>query len=145
MPKTGAPVLVVETIGWATTANKHNGDDHEDNGGGEFKQRRPEFFLCISKSSENIDENDDGKKDLQLVSACSDISSKMATYADPDSHTGIWCPVLDDGTTNRQLERKNKSPLHDIIPTHGETPRGIHETVGIADGLLALSQGQRVR
>ena len=69
----------------------------------------------------------------------SEMSSKMVTYADPDSHTGIWCPVLNDSTTNSQLERKNKGPLHDIIPTHGETPRGIHETVGIADELLVLS------
>ena len=64
VPKTGAPVLVVETIGWTTSTNKHNSDNHEDNSGGEFKQGCPEFFLCVSKSSEDIHENDDGKEDL---------------------------------------------------------------------------------
>ena len=73
MPKTGAPVLIVETIGWTTTTDKDNSNDHEDNSGGELKQGCPEFLLCVPKSSEDIDEDDDGKEDLQLVSDRSDI------------------------------------------------------------------------
>lgn len=46
-------------------------------------------------------------------------------------------PVLDDCTANRQFKRKNEGPLHDIVPTHGETPRRINKSVGIAGDLLA--------
>ena len=67
---------------------------------------------------------------------------KMMTYADPDSYAGVRCPVLADSTTDSQLERKNKSPLHNIIPSHGETPRWIHETVGIPHEMSVFLQAQ---
>lgn len=39
----------------------------------------------------------------------------------------ILIPILYRETTDSQFERKDNSPLHHIVPTHGEAPRRVNE------------------
>jgi hypothetical protein len=68
MPKTCTPVFIVDAIRRASTTNENNSDDHKNHRSGEFKESSPELFLGISKSSEDVDDNDDGKENLCFVS-----------------------------------------------------------------------------
>jgi hypothetical protein len=63
VPGTGTPVLGVDTIARASTANKNQSDNHEDDGRGELEARRPEFFFSVSKRSEDVDQNDEYPED----------------------------------------------------------------------------------
>lgn len=70
MPKTCTPVLIVDAIRWATTTDENDSDDHEDDCSGELEESGPEFFLSISKSSKDVDDNNDGEENLRFVSNC---------------------------------------------------------------------------
>jgi hypothetical protein len=64
IPELGALVGAVLSIRRTSTANEDDSDDHEDNCGRELEQCSPELFLGITKSTENIDEDDHSKEYL---------------------------------------------------------------------------------
>jgi hypothetical protein len=68
VPKLGSPVLIVNTVAWTSSADKDDGDDHEDDSGGKFQQSSPELFLSVTKGSEDVDNNNDSKEYLYIVS-----------------------------------------------------------------------------
>jgi hypothetical protein len=77
VPKPGSPVLIVYTVAWASSANKDNGDNHEDDSGRKFQQSGPELFLSISKGSKNVDNNNDNKEYLYFISDSTHYSCRM--------------------------------------------------------------------
>lgn len=110
IPVPGTPVLIITTTLGTATEDEDEGDDHEDDGGSELQNRGPELLLGVSDTTEDGDNSDDEEEDNN-----------------PDSDTDINIPVVDSDTGDNQLEGKDNSPLEDIVPTHGETPRRIDE------------------
>lgn len=64
VPKLGALVGAVLSIRRTSTANENDSDDHEDDGGREFKQCSPELFLGITKSAKDVDKDDNSQEYL---------------------------------------------------------------------------------
>lgn len=64
-----------------------------------------------------------------IKTRCHDCNK--TAYSHPDSHVDIRSPILNDSSANSELKWQNKSPLHHVVPTHGETPRWIDEPVRV--------------
>lgn len=111
VPVTGTPVRVVTTAGRTTTADKDEGNDHEDDDGRHLEDGREELLLSVSKSTKHVDDDDDDEED-----------------GDPDSNVNIVGPVVESDGADNKLKRQNDGPLEDVVPAHGETPRGVDET-----------------
>lgn len=90
IPSACTPVLRIQTIARASAADEYEGDDHEDDSGRKLQTRRPEFLFGVSKSSENVDEDDEEPKD-----------------DDEDSKIDALCafPVLHCEASNDQFKR----------------------------------------
>ena len=134
VPKSCAPVLAVHAVLGTTTADKNDGDNHEDDGGEQLEQRGPELFLCIAECAKKVQNDDYRKEDLQtdVSVSCDQLRGTkiIGTYADPNRDARFRRPILDDGTADGQFERQDESPLNDVVPAHSETPRRINEAIG---------------
>lgn len=64
VPKLGALVGAVLSIRRTSTANEDDSDDHEDDGGRELKQCSPELFLGVTKSTKDVDKDNNSKEYL---------------------------------------------------------------------------------
>lgn len=88
VPKAGTPVLAVTATLWSTTANEDECNQHEDDGGAELEDGGEELLLGVSKSTENVGDDDEDPED-----------------GDPNGHTGIFIPVSDSKGNNSQFKR----------------------------------------
>lgn len=110
IPCFGALVVVVPAAAGATAEDENESDDHEDDGGSEFEARCPELLFSVAESTKNVDDDDGDEED-----------------GDPYRLARMLVPILDGQCADSQFERKDDCPLEHIVPTHGETPRGINE------------------
>ena len=114
VPVVGTNVVIVLAAAGTTAEHEDEGDDHEDDGGGKLERRGDEFFFGVTKSTKQVDNDDQNQED-----------------GNPDGDTDIFVPVLDRNTADSQFKRQDSNPLEHVVPTHGETPRGIDETSGV--------------
>lgn len=110
VPVTGTPVRVVTTAGRTTTADEDEGNDHEDDDGRHLEDGREELLFGVSNGTKHVDNDDDDHED-----------------GDPDSNVDVVGPVVEGDGADNKLKRQNDGPLEDIVPAHGETPRGVDE------------------
>lgn len=61
-------VGVVVIIFWVIIEDKDEGDDEEDIDGNQFEERSLEFFFSIVDGIEDVDDDDQGKEDVDLCS-----------------------------------------------------------------------------
>ena len=59
IPESGAPVFVIHAVRRSTTTDKDNSNDHENDSCRKLEKRSPEFFFGVSKSTEDVDDDDD--------------------------------------------------------------------------------------
>lgn len=111
IPGAGAPVFTVETPTGTTAKNQDESNDHENDGGGELDEGRPELFLGISERAPDVDEDDEDPEN-----------------GDPSGQGNVVGPIIQCQTSDSDFERQDDGPLEDVVPAHGETPRGINET-----------------
>lgn len=138
IPESGAPVFVIQAVRRSTTTDKDNSNDHENDSCRKLEKRSPELFFGVSKSTKDVDDDDDNEEDLEMLLVQVEFHLSMATHTNPDGDIAGGSPVLNDSTADCQFQRQDESPLHDIVPTHGETPGRINESVGVPKHLLVL-------
>lgn len=63
VPETVTPELVVAAVARTATTDKDEADDHEDDDSSQLEARRPELFLGVSDTTENVDEDDGDEED----------------------------------------------------------------------------------
>lgn len=97
LPQGATDVVVKVTSRGATAADADNADNQENDDHSKLEARRPEFFLGISKSAENGEEDDNGPED-----------------GDPDTERDGIRPVLNGATSDSNFEREDNGPLEDI-------------------------------
>lgn len=97
VPKASAPIFTVLATGWATTANQDDSDDHEDDCSAKLENGRPELFLRIAESTEDVNEDDEGPEDR-----------------DPYGDADILVPVRARKRDDCQLQRQYNDPLEDL-------------------------------
>lgn len=78
VPVPGTPVLAKATILRSTSANKDEGDNHEDDGSGKLKRGRDEFLFGVPDSTKDVEDCDGNQK-----------------YNDPNGFADRVVPVFD--------------------------------------------------
>lgn len=69
IPESSTPVLAVHAIGRTTATDENDGNNHEDDGGRQLEKGGPEFFLGVSQSSKDVDDDNGNEEDLRHVSS----------------------------------------------------------------------------